>query len=124
MAEPQQTPEAEGFGKDERTWAMLCHIGALAGGAIPIGNIKAPLVIWLVKKDEMPFVDEQGKEVLNFEITLMIGALLCIPLVFLIIGIPLLLALAIFGVVYNIIGAVKTNEGVHFRYPFRIQFFS
>ena len=115
-------PSSE-FSKDERTWAMLCHIGALAGGAVPFGNVIAPLVIWLVKKDGFPFVDEQGKEALNFEITLTIGAFLCIPLVFVLIGIPLLLALGIFGMVYNIIGAVKANEGVHFRYPFRIEFF-
>ncbi len=54
--------------KDARTWAMLCHIGAFAGYIIPFGHIIAPLVIWLIKKDESPFVDDQGKESLNFQI--------------------------------------------------------
>lgn len=104
--------------KDERTWGMLCHLSALSGFVIPFATIIAPLVIWLVKKDEMPFVDDQGKESLNFQITLTILGIVCIPLVFLIIGIPLLIALAVLGVVFCIIGAVKANDGVAYRYPF------
>jgi len=112
--------------RDERMWAMFCHLAAIVGGFLPVlpmGNILGPLIVWLVKKEEFPFVDEQGKEVLNFEITMTIAAFVCIPLVFLLIGIPLLLAIVIFNLVMNIIGAVKTNEGVHFRYPYRIEFF-
>ena len=110
MAEP------ETLSKDERTLAMLCHLGALVTGFI------APLIIWLVKKDECPFVDEQGKEALNFVFTVMIGALICVPLAFVCVGVPLMMALGIYAMVMHIIGAVKTNDGIHFRYPFRIEF--
>ena len=54
--------------KQERTWALFCHIGALAGFIFPFGNIIAPLVIWLIKKEEYPLVDDQGKESVNFQI--------------------------------------------------------
>ena len=108
------TPDAE-ISKDERTFAMLCHLLALVLGVF------GPLLIWLLKKDGHPFVDEQGKEALNFELTIMIGAFICVPLFFVLIGIPLMFALMIYAVVFNIIGAIKANEGVHFRYPFRLE---
>ncbi|MFC1806063.1 DUF4870 domain-containing protein [Planctomycetota bacterium] len=109
------TPDAE-ISKDARTFAMLCHLLALVLGVF------GPLIMWLIKKDEYPFVDEQGKEALNFELTIMIGSFICIPLCFLIIGFFILFALMIYAIVFNIIGAIKTNEGVHFRYPYRIEF--
>ena len=58
--------------KDERTWAMLCHFSAFSGLIFPFGNFLAPLIIWLIKKEEMPFVEDQGKEVLNFQISMTI----------------------------------------------------
>jgi len=118
MTEPVSPPTLEGS-KDARLWGMLCHLGALAGFVgVPFGNILGPLVFWLIKKNEFPFVDDQGKESLNFQITLTILGIICIPLVFLIIGIPLLIALAVLGVVLCIIGALKANEGQTYRYPF------
>ncbi|MFC1806064.1 DUF4870 domain-containing protein [Planctomycetota bacterium] len=108
------TPDAE-ISKDARTFAMLCHLLALVLGVF------GPLIIWLIKKDEHPFVDEQGKEAVNFELSILIGCFICIPLAFLIIGIPLMFALMIYGIVFRIIGAIKANDGVHFRYPYRLQ---
>ena len=118
MAAP---PPLEDVPKEHRTWGMLCHLLALAGIVVPFGNVIGPLVIWLIKKDEIPFVNEQGKEALNFQITLAIGMLICIPLVFVIIGLPLLMALGIFSLVMTIIASIKANDGVHYRYPFRLQ---
>jgi uncharacterized Tic20 family protein len=102
---------------------MLCHLSALAGYVgIPFGNVIGPLVVWLVKKDQLPFVDDQGKEALNFQISVMIYGLVCVPLAFLLIGIPLLIALALFHLVATIVAAVKANTGVAFRYPLCIRF--
>ena len=108
--------------KDARTWAMFCHLGALAGYIIPFGNIIAPLVIWLIKKDESPFVDDQGKESLNFQISITIYALVALLLTVIVIGFFLLLAVGIFALVMVIIAAVKANDGEKYRYPLCIRF--
>jgi len=106
----------------ERTWGMLCHLSALAGFIIPFGNIIGPLVIWLIKKDESPFVDDQGKESLNFQISITIYCLIAAVLILVIIGIFLLIGLGIFAIVMIIIAAVKANNGEKFRYPLTIRF--
>ncbi|HKJ33078.1 MAG TPA: DUF4870 domain-containing protein, partial [Balneolales bacterium] len=59
-------------GLSDRQWAMLCHLGTLTGFVIPFGNIIVPAVIWKMKKDVSPLIDEQGKESLNFQISLLI----------------------------------------------------
>lgn len=108
--------------KEERTWGMLCHLIAFVGIVVPFGNIIGPLVIWLIKKDEMPFVDDQGKESLNFQITMFIGVIIGVLLTFVLIGIPFLIALTIFWLVVVIIASVKANDGVAYRYPYAIRF--
>ena len=108
--------------KEERTWAMVAHLSAFIGHFVPFGHIIGPLVIWILKKDQFPLVDDQGKEAINFQITItlyFIGAgLLC----FLIIGFPLLLGLWIFDLIVIIIAAVKANDGERYRYPASIRF--
>ena len=104
-------------GREERQWAMLCHLSAMLMYATVIGGFIAPLVIWLLKRDEMPFVADQGRETLNFQITtllaLIVGGCLAIVLIgFVIIGVVLL-----FHFIVTIIAAVKTSEGVVYRYP-------
>ena len=107
---------------EERQWAMFGHLSALlglvtAGWACFLG----PLVIWLVKKDTMPFVADQAKEALNFNITIMIAGAICWILVFVLIGFVLLWALAIVWIVFTIMAAIKANEGVAYRYPFALR---
>lgn len=107
--------------KDQRTWGMLCHLSAFAGFIIPFGGIVAPLVIWLIKKDEMPFVNDQGKEVLNFLITIFIASLVCMALMVVLIGFILLPILAIYAIIMIVIAAMKANEGVYYRYPYTMR---
>ena len=115
-------PTALETNADAKLWGMLVHLGALAGMiGIPFGHILGPLIFWLIKKNEFPFVDEQGKESLNFQITATIALIACIPLMFVIIGIPLMFVVGIADLVYVIIAAVKTNKGEHFRYPFTLR---
>jgi uncharacterized Tic20 family protein len=111
-----------GLTKDDRTFGMLCHIIALAGCIIPIGNIIGPLVIWLIKKDQSTFVDEQGKESLNFQISIMIYGIVSALLIFVIIGILTSIALGIFWLIMVIMASVKANEGISYRYPLTIRF--
>ena len=101
---------------------MVCHLSAFAGFIIPLGNIIAPLVIWLIKRAESPFIDDQGKEALNFQISMIIYAVISWILVTIFIGYLLLFAVGIFDIVMVIMAALKSNEGEMFRYPLCIRF--
>lgn len=108
---------------------MFAHLSALLGGLLTStvggwGCFVGPLIIWLIKKDTMPFVDDQGKEALNFNITVaIIGVVLLIFSIFtfgigLIVAIPLWIIVGVGWLVLTIVAAVKANEGVRYRYPF------
>ncbi len=109
---PAGTPSAE-----EKQWALFAHLSALIGYIIPFGSIIGPLVIWQIKKNEMPFVDDQGKEALNFQITVAIAAIVCIVLMLVLIGILLFWILAIANLVFIVMAAIAANNGQAYRYP-------
>jgi uncharacterized Tic20 family protein len=106
----------------ERQWALICHLSALCGYIVPFGNIIAPIVIWSMKKEEMPMVDEHGKEVINFQISITIWFIIAGIFVILLIGIPVLIALAVLQLVFVIIGAIKADSGILYHYPLTIRF--
>ena len=109
--------------KNERLWGMFCHLSALSSLiGIPFGHILGPLIIWLVKKNESPLIDEQGKESLNFQISMSIYLIVAFLLCFIIIGIPLLFGLVLAEIILVIIAAVKTNNGEQYSYPITIRF--
>jgi len=101
---------------DERSIAILTHVLSIFFSIIPA------LIIYLVKKDESRYVAEHAKEVLNFQISIFIYCIICIPLIFLIIGIFLLIAIGIGSLILYIIAAVKAADDVLYRYPFTIRF--
>jgi len=108
--------------KDEQNWAMICHLAALAGFVVPFGNLLGPLVVWLVKRTEMPLVERHGKEALNFQITVTIAFLVCVPLVFVLIGIPLMFLVGAAALILTIMAAVKVANGdLEYRYPFALR---
>ena len=111
--------------KQERTWAMLCHLCALVGFLgflrIPFGNILGPLVVWLVKKNEFPSVDQEGKASLNFQITMTIIGAVAAALCFVGIGFFLLMPLVLFDAIVVILASVKISNGEPYKYPFTIQ---
>jgi uncharacterized protein len=122
MYDPLITPDT-----DARRWAMFCHLGGLAGPltTVPFANVIVPLVIWLAKRDEHPFIDDQGKEALNFQIatgiyyTLLLVA--AVILTFVLIGIflwPFVFAIWLWQVIGAIYGAIKANDGQAVRFPF------
>jgi uncharacterized protein len=100
---------------DERSLAILCHVLSIFFSFIP------GLVIYLMKKDESPYVAEHAKEVLNFQISLLIYVFVSIILVFLIVGIFLLIAIGIGSLILYIVAAIKANEDVLYRYPLTIR---
>ena len=109
----------------ERQWGMFAHLSAFSACVgIPFGNIVGPLIMFLIKKDEYPFGADQAKEALNFNISCTLYLLISIALCFVIIGIILLPILGIFWLVATIIAAVRSNEGVSYRYPLCIRFVS
>jgi hypothetical protein len=116
-------PTPGGFSptSEERTMAMLAHLLALSGYVIPFGNLIGPLIIWLVKKDTSPFVDDQGKESLNFQITYTIAILICVPLMFCVIGIPLAILLAIAALIFIILASINASGGTPYRYPMTLR---
>jgi uncharacterized protein len=127
---PPSEPMAGAPSAEERQWAMFAHLSALLGALLTgvwgggWGCFIGPLVIWLVKKDTMPFVNDQGKEALNFNITVAIAAIVCWILCFILIGFLLLAVLAIGWLVFVIIGTIKANEGTTYRYPFTLRLVS
>ncbi len=112
--------------KDQRTWAMIAHLSAFAYYISGIGHIIGPLIVWLSKRDGNPFVDDQAKEALNFQISITIyviaAIIMCVTIVFAVIGIPILIVIHAFQIVCMIIAAIKANEGVAFRYPLSLRF--
>lgn len=96
---------------------ILCHVSALIGVGLVL-----PFIVWLVKKNEPDSVADHAKETLNFHLSYMLYALLCVPLMFIAIGVPLAFAIGIAAFVLAIIGAVKASDGVLYRYPLTIRF--
>ncbi|MFC4078267.1 DUF4870 domain-containing protein [Salinithrix halophila] len=109
--------------KQARTWGMLCHLSAIVGYLVlPLGHIIGPLVVWLIKKDEHPFVDQQGKESLNFQLSMTLYFLVACVLLLLLIGFILVPVIYLTGLVLTIIASVRANEGTPYRYPLTIRF--
>lgn len=108
--------------QNERVWAMFCHLSAFAGFIIPFGSIIGPIVVWSIKRDQYPLVDDQGKEAINFQISMLIYFIASAILVLLLVGIPLLIAIFFFRIIITVVAAVKANEGVRYRYPLSIRF--
>jgi len=115
---PQLDPE-----RSSRQWAMFLHLSLLAGFIVPLAGLVLPIVLWQIKKDQLPGIDEHGKVVASWMVSLLIYAVAAGLLSFLLIGIPLLIVLGLASVVFPIIGAIKANDGVLWKYPLSIPFF-
>jgi hypothetical protein len=120
MTPPQGIPPASP-NRDQNMWAMFCHLAGLLGLFLFPLSIIAPLVIWLVKKDEYPLVADQGKEVVNFQISVAIYGIISAILIIVLIGILMLIALGLFALIMGIVGMMKANEGIAYRYPLTIR---
>ena len=111
--------------KEARQWAVLCHLSALVGLlGNGIGFLIGPLVVWLIKREDDLLIEEQGKEAVNFQLTMFLALFVSAVLVFVLIGIPLLITFGLMMVINPIIAAVKTSNGERYRYPISIRFLS
>lgn len=115
---PPLDASARELNKDARMWGMFAHLAGFGGIVVPaLGAVLGPLIIWLIKKDQYPFVDDQGKEALNFQITMLIYGFVSALLWIVCIGAFLTGALAIVDIVFIIIATIKANDGIRYRYP-------
>lgn len=130
--DPMTAPLGDDPGREERQWAMFAHLSALAGALVSswfggFGVFVGPLVIWLLKKDAMPFVDDQGKEALNFNITMAAIAFVLFLLTIFTLGIgiivtgPLFAILGLVWLAFTIVAAIRANEGKRYRYPVTVR---
>jgi uncharacterized Tic20 family protein len=116
--------------KESYLYGTLCHLLGLSGIFVPlVGNIGGPLILWLLKRKESPFVNDQGKEAVNFQITVAIcaaaAAIVSLPLRF--VPLPTLSLYSVVqlaNLVFVIIAAVEANKGVKYRYPFTLRLVS
>jgi uncharacterized Tic20 family protein len=119
---PPPQPPSGPFSAEEKQMAMWCHLSGLATFLIPLGNIVVPLVLWTTKRDTMPFVEKEGRESLNFEISITIYYIVSIILIWACVGIVLVFALMIFHIVFVVLAAVEASKGNSYRYPLCIRF--
>ena len=109
---PQYVPT-----QDERTWGLIAHLSWLGGSLVGLPFL-GPLVVWLVKKEQSPFVEDQAKEALNFQIAVLIAIAICGITC---IGIVLIPVVGIAALIYSILAAIEANKGVYYRYPYTIR---
>ncbi|MDE0128859.1 MAG: DUF4870 domain-containing protein [Gammaproteobacteria bacterium] len=107
---------------DERTWSILLHISALAGMVFPLGNVIGPFVFWLIKKPESELIDRHGKAALNFQISSTIYFIGMGLLVIILIGLPLIIAYAIFWFIMVIVATIRAADDKDPNYLLSIQF--
>ena|SRR6266545_4042871 len=121
-SQPPSPAPASSTSSEIRNWCVLCHASALLGLFFHFfGHLLGPLVVWLIKRTDSPEIDAAGKESLNFQISMLIYDVVAFILCFVLIGIPILIALWILNTVFVIIASVKTNQGEFYRYPFTIR---
>jgi hypothetical protein len=110
-----QTPEQKQMG-------LFLHLSQLLNIVIPFAGVVAPVVLWQVKKDEMPQLDVHGKMVANWLISSLIYFVVSLILMIVIVGILGVIAVGIMSVVFPIIGGIKANNGELWEYPLTIKF--
>ncbi len=124
IATPMDFKPLDAAEKNARTWAMACHLGGLAGCFLPwLAHLATPLVIWLFKRNDHPFIDEQGKESINFQISMTLySAIGCCLLAITVVGvfaIPFFLSfLYLLNIIGVVVGAIQASGGKHFKYAF------
>lgn len=119
-ADRQLTPVPDG---DARRWAMLCHYAAFFWFLMPmVGNVLGPLLVWQLKKDSDPFIDDQGREAFNFQLTYSLWMIICGILGWILIGFALAALVNLVSLVLVVIAGIRANEGRAYRYPLNWRF--
>lgn len=123
---PEPEPEpglVAGQDKETNTWAMILHLSLLSGLVVPMAGLIVPIIIYVIKKDSLPGLEPHGNVVFNWMISAVIYAIVSIVLIFVLVGVLTLFAVAILSIVFPIIGAIKASEGEVWPYPLSIPIF-
>lgn len=107
--------------KEARMWATLLHLSLLSGLIVPYGGLIVPVVIYVIKKDDIPSLQPHWNVVLNWMISVLIYSVVCFLLFLIVIGIFMFWALALLSLVFPIIGAIKANDGEVWPYPLSLR---
>lgn len=118
----QYQPQGHLQTPDQRQMGLFLHLSQLANLIIPIAGIVLPIVLWQTQKDKMPALDAHGKMIVNWLISSLIYSVVSVILMFVIVGFFTLIAVALMGIIFPIIGAVKANNGEFWEYPLTIKF--
>ena len=119
----QREPLESRLLREQRMWAMLIHLSVLAGVIlVPYAGWILPIVLWQIKKDDMPELDVHGRIVVNWLISCLIYTAICIPLCLVLIGVPLIILLFVLNIIFAVIGGIKANGGEAWHYPLSIRF--
>ncbi len=102
---------------------MFLHLSQLAGFIVPFAGLIVPILIWQMKKADLPEIDQHGKIVVNWIISEVLFSIISVILIFVIVGIPLLMIVGVLAIVFPIIGGIKANSGEVWKYPLSIPFF-
>lgn len=103
--------------KETRQWAMFIHFSLLAGWVIPLAGLIVPIILWQVKKDELPGIVPHAHVVMNWIVSSLVYALICCVLLIIVIGAFGFMALGIATIIFAIVGGLKANDGVLWPYP-------
>ncbi|HUE71536.1 MAG TPA: DUF4870 domain-containing protein [Pirellulaceae bacterium] len=120
-ATPMADKPADVPSQEDRTWGLLAHLSGLIAALLGGMSFLGPLIVWLIKKDQSPFVADQAKEALNFQIAVTIALLIAVVSIWACIGFVLLPVVFIASLVYSIMAAMEANKGVYYRYPYTIR---
>lgn len=119
----QHSPAGGAEDKETRTWAMILHLSMLSGLVVPLAGLIVPIIIYILKKDDLPGLVPHGYVVFNWMISAIIYAIICVILMIVVIGIPLLFALGLISLIFPIVGGIKASDGEVWPYPLSIKFF-
>jgi uncharacterized Tic20 family protein len=116
-----ETTETGAVNQEIRTTAVAAHLSTFAGLIVPFGSVIGPLAVWLTRRHRAPFIDQAGREALNFGITIAIYGTVVLVATLMLVGIPFLIVGVVAWVVLASLAAVKASQGQIYRYPLTLR---
>ncbi|MBZ9779827.1 DUF4870 domain-containing protein [Psychroflexus sp. CAK8W] len=110
--------------REDRQMLLFLHLSQLINLFTGFGGFIVPLVIWLTQKDKIEHMDKQGKQILNFQLTMFLAALVAVPLMLILVGFVILAGVALLTLIFPIVNAIKANDRNPTHYPLSIKFFN